>query len=393
MTLPAALRFSRSRSNRVLLGVAGGLSERIGVDSLFIRAAFVLLAVNGLLGVWMYLLLLWLAATTRQLNPMRPITDRHNLGFFCLLLSMLFASRFIGYWIGDDVMWPATFVGVGSTVILLRSEKDTQRWETNRLSTIFGSRPSRLRLAFGTIAVAVGISAFLATNHATTDAGRTLLAVLATAAGMALIFGPWLTRLGRQVIDERNLGIRSAERAEMGAHLHDSVLQTLAMIQRAESPERMVALARQQERELRSWLHGRAPDEETSVKGALEAFAHQIDTDHSVATNVVVVGDRPMTEELRPIVSAVREAILNAARHSGAPAVHVYVEISDEKATALVRDEGIGFDAAAVGTDRQGIRESITGRMNRHGGTATITTSMDNGTEIELVLPLEKREW
>lgn len=372
------------------------MSERLGVDAALIRLAFALIALNAGIGVALYFALYALTVPAdeveQKIQP-RPTTDRHNLGFFLMVLALLCASRSTGIWIGDNIMWPALFVAIGSAIIVLRNDSDTQRWESNRLASVFGSRPSRLRLAAGTVAVAAGVGIFLAANSGATGNQQTLLAVAATALGMLLIFGPWLSRLGRQLIDERSNSIRTQERAEVGAHLHDSVLQTLAMIQRADSAEQMTSLARQQERDLQAWLHGKSTDENASIQAALEALAARIDSDFQVATTVIVVGDQPVTENLRPLLAATQEAVTNAARHSGAANIHVYVEISEERATALVRDEGSGFDIGSIADDRQGLKESIRGRMQRHGGEAKIHSQIGTGTEVELSLPLQKREW
>jgi signal transduction histidine kinase len=401
MDMTLGVRFARSEHNRFLYGVAGGIAATLGIDVVFVRLAFVLLSLNFGVGIALYFLAYALSVPTGPTSnngsegvlPPRPVTDRHNFGFFLLLLAGLSFTRATAFWVGDGVMIPATFIAMGATVILLRSDSDTQRWETNPLAGIFGSRPSRIRLGVGTLAIAGGVAAFLATNPAADGSERTFIAMSATALGMILIFGPWLTRLGRQLIDERSRTIRTEERAEVGAHLHDSVLQTLAMIQRAESPERMVSLARQQERDLRAWLHGGTPGSQESVRSSLETLATRIDDEYQVPTNIVVVGDRAITDDLRPLVAATQEAITNAARHSGSPAIHVYLEITEEKATALIRDEGRGFDAENVAEDRQGIRESIRGRMRRHGGEASIRSGSGSGTEVELTLAFRKREW
>jgi signal transduction histidine kinase len=396
MNSTLGIRFARSERNRLLRGVAGGMANALGVDVVFVRLAFVLLGLDFGLGVLLYFIAFAVSSPPDDRSittyPERVVTDRHNLGFCCLLLATLGFARAAEIWVGDGVMIPATCIAMGATVILLRSDSDMQRWETNRLSGIFGSRPSRIRLAVGTIAIAAGIAAFLATNPAADSSERTFVAMFATALGMLLIFGPWLTRLGRQVIEERNRTIRTQERAEVGAHLHDSVLQTLAMIQRADAPERMVSLARQQERDLRAWLHGDTPGNTESVRSTLEMFAARIDNDYQVPTSIVVVGDQVVTEELRPLLAATQEAITNAARHSGSSTIHVYFEMTHDNATALVRDEGHGFDPDAIRDDRQGIRESILGRMQRHGGEANIRSG-ENGTEVELTLALRKREW
>lgn len=394
-------RFARSEKNRMAFGVAGGLSDRLGVDSAFVRLGFALLTIDLGLGALLYFLASQASFNTNlpgQTASIRPITNRHNLGFCLLLLAALFAVRGYGFWIGDSIMWPATLVSLGATVIVLRSDSDASRWETSGVASVLGSRPSRVRLAAGTLFVAFGVASFLVANHASTPLGRTLLAVFATAAGLLMILTPWLSRVGRQLMDERRQGIRARERAEMGAHLHDSVLQTLAMIQRAGSPEHMASLARQQERDLRAWLQAKEEDTPITLNEALESVAANIDRDHQVAVNIVVVGDRILDSDLRPLVAATQEAMTNAARHSGARTVHVYVEITNDMATSLIRDEGKGFDVNTIAPDRQGISQSIQGRLQRHGGEATIRSTTEgsttsSGTEVSLRLPLQKREW
>jgi signal transduction histidine kinase len=215
-------------------------------------------------------------------------------------------------------------------------------------------------------------------------------AVLVTATGLGLILGPWMWRTLRQLSEERRERIRSEERAEVAAHLHDSVLQTLAMIQRARSPQEMTSLARGQERELRGWLYGRGRAGENgggSLSAALEELSAKIERHHHLPVETVVVGDAPLDDRLRALVDAAGEAMTNAARHSGAASVSVYAEVGDDAVHLYVRDEGKGFDPALVPADRHGIRESIVGRMERGGGVATVTSEPAEGTEVHLRIP------
>ena len=214
--------------------------------------------------------------------------------------------------------------------------------------------------------------------------------VWTTAAGLGLILGPWMVRLGRQLTEERRRRIRSEERAEVAAHLHDSVLQTLALIQRSSDPVEMGILARGQERELRAWLYGRTGagsngGDQLSV--ALDEAAGRIERIHRVPVEVVTVGDCPLDHSLRGLVEAAAEAMSNAARHSGAGVVSVYAEVGPEDVRLYVRDQGSGFDLATIPAGRRGIAESIEGRMHRHGGTATIATEQGEGTEVFLSMP------
>ena len=191
----------------------------------------------------------------------------------------------------------------------------------------------------------------------------------------------------RALSDERRERIRSEERAELAAHLHDSVLQTLALIQRTDQAREMVALARNQERELRAWLGGREPLAGDTVAGAIEKAAASVEMQFKVPVEVVTVGDMPLDDRLQAIVEACREATVNAAKHSGADQVSIYVEVEPEAVTAFVRDKGAGFDPEAVAPDRRGIAESIRGRMQRSGGSASIVTEPDGGTEVQLSIP------
>ena len=241
------------------------------------------------------------------------------------------------------------------------------------------------------LVVAAGI-VFLQTTGALGAARDVLLAVLAAVVVLGVIFAPWIVRLVRSLTHERAERIRSQERAEVAAHLHDSVLQTLAMVQRrAGEPGEVAALARRQERELRAWLSGRpAPGQSTRLAGALEAAAAEVEESHGVPVEVVVVGDHELDPAHEAMVAAAREAMTNAAKFGGGSAVDVYAESADLRTQVFVRDRGPGFDVDAVPADRRGVRESIVGRMERHGGRARITSAPGSGTEVEIVL--EARE-
>jgi signal transduction histidine kinase len=186
---------------------------------------------------------------------------------------------------------------------------------------------------------------------------------------------------------ERRERIRSQERSEVAAHLHDSVLQTLALIQRrADSAPEVLRLARSQERALRAWLYSRRDDStgQQTLAGAVEAVAAEVETDHGVPVDVVTVGDCPVDERLNAVVRAAREAMVNAAKFAGVDHVDVFVEVEDGDVTVFVRDTGVGFDPDAVPDDRRGIADSVVGRMARHGGSGTVRSTPGDGTEVEL---------
>lgn len=261
-----------------------------------------------------------------------------------------------------------------------------QRAPEQLLDSISDGRAGKLRLAAGALLVTGGLAVLLAgTNLLSSPA--IVVPVVVTVAGVGVIFGPMAWRLVGQLAQERSERIRSQERAEMAAHLHDSVLQTLALIQRAEGPRDMVALARSQERELRAWLMGRQPLAEDTLAAAIEKVAASVELTLKVPVEVVTVGDAPLDDRLRAVVDACREATVNAAKHSGAPQISIYVEVEANAVTAYVRDQGSGFDPDAVAPDRRGIAESIRGRMQRSGGTAAVATEPLGGTEVQLTMP------
>ena len=249
-------------------------------------------------------------------------------------------------------------------------------------------RPEVSRGGLGVALVLAGGFAFLWANGAMRPAGETVLAGLAVLIAVALIFAPSWRRLARSLAAERTERIRSQERADVGAHLHDSVLQTLALIQRsAEDPKQVAALARRQERELRGWLAGgdsREPGDRLAA--ALEAAAAEVEAAAGGSVEVVAVGDCPLDERGGAWLAAAREAMLNAAKFAGEAPVSVYAELSGERIQVFVRDRGAGFDPAAVPQARRGVRESIIGRMRRAGGRATVRSLPGGGTEVEITI-------
>jgi signal transduction histidine kinase len=208
----------------------------------------------------------------------------------------------------------------------------------------------------------------------------TLLAL----AGLAVVLAPWLHRSRTALNEARAEKVRADARADMAAHLHDSVLQTLALIQRqADDPRSVQQLARRQERELRGWLY--ADDvPEASLTAALTAAAAEVEDERGVPVEVVMVGDCETSDAVQALVRAAREAMVNAAKHSGADKVDVYAEVTDTLVEVFVRDRGAGFDVDGVADDRHGVRGSILNRMARHGGRASIRSRPGDGTEVRL---------
>jgi signal transduction histidine kinase len=340
---------------------------------------------------------------------------RIAIGTGLLVCSGLLFVRAAGPWPGDAIVWPGAVAVLGALLIWRAPGVVPRRrrgWAAHRpseepslplspssspASSPPRESPARVRAlgrpevsrgGLGVALVLAGGFAFLWASGATRPAGEALLAGLAVLLAVALIFAPSWRRLARSLAAERTERIRSQERADVGAHLHDSVLQTLALIQRsAEDPRQVAALARRQERELRGWLAGdesREPGERLAA--ALQEAAAAVEAAVGGSVEVVVVGDCLLDEHGEAVLAAAREAMLNAAKFAGQAPVSVYAELSEERIQVFVRDRGAGFDPATVPQARRGVRESIVGRMRRAGGRAAVRSLPGGGTEVEIVL-------
>jgi signal transduction histidine kinase len=403
----AAPRLYREREGRILGGVCVGLARHIGVDPLIVRVAFVTAAAAGGVGLFLYALAWALLPEAEGGAELRqPRTGRAAievaLGTGLLLLSVLLAAREAGLPFSDAVVWPLVLVVSGGALLWRQSlagaaTADREPSSAAAAPAADGAAPADVRrrrleaVSRSGVGIALVIAAglaFLQATGALSAARDVLLAAAAVAVVLAVIFAPWIARLVQSLAAERASRIRSQERAEMAAHLHDSVLQTLALMQkRADDPAAVATLARRQERELRAWLADRAPEAAgTRLAAALEAVAGDVEQVHRVPVEVVAVGDATLDEQGRALVAAAREAMVNAAKFGGRGPVAVYAEVDQDEIHVFVRDRGPGFDLARVPPDRHGVRESIIGRMERNGGRATITASGD-GTEVELVVP------
>ena len=387
------VRFARSRSDVMLAGVAGGLGERLGVDPVLVRIAFIVLAYCGAVGVLAYIV-----AWTVSLDPKDPRAPRprvasaqQEIAFGLVTLGAVLLLREAKLWFGDGLGVPLLIVTAGVGVVYVGTGRP--RWTRFGLGgrELQTGRPSVVRMIVGLLLVVGGVVWFFTTNRTSIQGiYGVLLAVALTAAGIAVVFGPWVFRLANELGSERRDRIRSEERSDLAAHLHDSVLQTLALIQRnANNPRKMASLARRQERELRSWLYGQ-PDAAGRLGAALQEMASAIEESHELPVEVIVVGDCELDDHTRAVLQACREATMNAAVHSGAGEVSVYVECENELVEAFVRDRGKGFDVNASANGRRGIADSIKGRIERTGGTVEITSTKDEGTEVHITMPLSR---
>jgi signal transduction histidine kinase len=356
MTAMPFVQLRRSDDDRVVAGVCAGVANAIGVDPTLVRLVFTLLALAGGAGVGLYIAT-WLYMNGKGWLAAIAVIAAAGFGLNGLGLSAHSATAVV-------------LIATGLVVIWYRG----------------GSlRPGAPLSLAGLGLIGVGAALLLVTPHGTAS----LLAPGAIGGALVLLLGPWLWQLALERDAERAARIRTDERAEMAARVHDSVLQTLALIQRhADEPKRIATLARRQERELRGWLYGDgAVASGTTLVGALTEAAAEIEDVHGVRVEVASGGDCPLDDAGRAIVLAAREAMQNAAKFSGADEISVYAEAEDGRVSVFVRDRGAGFDRDAVPADRHGLSESIERRLARAGGHATITSAPGEGTEVELVIP------
>jgi signal transduction histidine kinase/phage shock protein PspC (stress-responsive transcriptional regulator) len=369
----------------MVAGVAGGLADTLGVSDAFVRAAFVTLGMVWGLGALIYVGL-WLMAIDRvdDVEPV-PAEPSQMIGLGLAFTGLMLLLGFLGWWPSNALVLTVAAISFGLAAVSSRDMPSS-------IASFFdpnATQPGRWRLLIG-VGLLIGGLAILSTNVGPLlDVGPVLLAVALTLVGILVAFGPLVNRLARDLGAERRERIRQEERAELAAHLHDSVLQTLALIQRTDDPARMTILARHQENELRDWLYGNAPlDGADLVSTALKGAATRIESDHQVPIDVVTVGDHPVDEQSRVLVSAASEALVNAAKHSGADRLSLYFEAEEDQLSVFVTDHGKGFDQTAVPKDRKGITQSIVGRVERAGGTVEINSDSGEGTEVILRMPV-----
>ncbi len=393
----------------MVAGVAGGVADHLGVEVLWVRSAFVILAAANGAGALAYGLL-WVFVRQESADVARslPRTERQQaLGLAALGLGVGLAAAALGNTVIGWIVGPLGVAAVGAAVVWREAdEAQRRRWAAGARSGVTGvagtGRTALIRVVAGALFVAAGIGVFLLGNLDLGQLQFGLLAALATLVGVAVLTVPWWVRLMRDLGEERRERIVEAERAEIAAHLHDSVLQTLALIQRqSDQPREVLRLARGQERELRHWLYGptgfgrsgrasRDPALDAGLTEALAGAAGEVEDTYALTVSPVVVGgDRPLDDGLRALVLAAREAMVNAAKHAGVGEISVYVEVEADEVHVFVRDRGVGFDPDAVPDDRHGLADSIRGRMARHGGSVRLRSTAGEGTEVHLSMRTE----
>ena len=388
--IPASrTRFLRSRRDRVLRGVAGGLGARTGVDPVLLRIFFVVLALAGGAGILLYGIALAVSdePPDDEDPPARPLDLQQAAAVGLVGLGVLLLLRAVGLWFGDALVWPALLAGIASAVIWTRGPQHERRRPDDPLGLSGHRTGTAGRIIIGATLTGASALVFLAT----TDDPIGVLAPLAgIIIGTVLLLAPWLFRLWEQLGRERDEAARAAARDEVAAHLHDSVLQTLALIQRAsDQPRRMVTLARQQERELRAWLYGDRDtlDPAMSLASAVDDLVGEVEAAFALDVDTVVVGDAPVDDAVLGLLAATREALVNVGKHAQVAEASLYVEADDDRVEAFVRDRGVGFDLSRVAGDRRGLRGSVHARLARHGGGAHVVAEPGDGVEVELWVP------
>jgi signal transduction histidine kinase len=343
----------RSDQDRVVAGVCAGIAETIDVDPTIVRLVFTLLALAGGAGIVLYVAV-WLYTNGR-------ITA-------ALIVTFLAACGVLtAFGLSTHAAIAFVLIGGGLAAIWRRGGSLRQGTPVSIVGVLLATAGIVVLLFRG------GSSTFLGPG--------------AVGGALLLIVGPWVWQLAIERDAERTARIRTDERAEMAARIHDSVLQTLALIQRhTDDPKRIATLARSQERELRSWLYGDGGTTGGTLMAALADAGAEIEETHGTRVEIASGGDCPLDDEVRAVVLAAREAMQNAAKFSGADEISVYAEADERHVSVFVRDRGAGFDRNAVSADRRGIAESIEGRLARAGGTATIASTPGAGTEVELQL-------
>ncbi len=404
----------RRRGGRIIGGVAGGLADHFEINVLWVRIGFTLLAALDGAGIVAYALM-WMFIVQEPVGVRRDTQDKEKQQAWALIalgVSVAIAAGALSGAVASWITIPLGIAIIGAAVVWREADSaKRRRWvdgaRTGMTGVLFGEGgwTALARLLTGAVLVVAGIAIVVLRSETLNQLEFALVAAVATLVGVAVLTVPWWLRLVRDLGEERRARIRTDERAEIAAHLHDSVLQTLALIQKQpDVPREVLRLARGQERQLRTWLYspdgyGRVPKPgeagqrtdgvptPPTLSAAIAAASGEVEDTFAIVVAPVFVGDCPMDEKLAALAQAAREAMVNAAKHSGQSEVSVYVEVEPAEATIFVRDRGKGFDPAAVPEDRHGVADSINGRMARYGGTVKLRTAPGEGTEVQLTMP------
>jgi signal transduction histidine kinase len=398
--------FRRLCDDSILGGVCAGLAARMAVGTTVVRVTAVLsiflggLGILGYMAVWVFVP----AAGEKDSIASRVMADRRELQIVLALSSALFAVLLVTRSLGVSDLGVPTFallIGAMGALIVWRGASTAEaarlRERLNAAPGMAGAPSGWRRMAVRTVAgiflILVGVGVLSRTGSFSGAALGVLMGTALFVGGFLVLFAPWWVRTLRDLSTERRERVRAQERADMAAHVHDSVLQTLSLIQKAAGDQReVVRLARSEERELRHWLfdperlgrHGQRP--ETLVE-AVAVIEQEVEDSCDVGVELIVVGDCPMDERVAALVGACHAATVNAAKWSGCAQVAVFIEVERTTVSAYVRDLGVGFEPALVPDDRHGIACSMVERMERVGGSVAVHSTLGAGTEVELVMP------
>jgi signal transduction histidine kinase len=384
--------------------VAAGLAARTGFDVTAVRLVIVVATLLTAGWAAVAYVLAWLLVPADGADSSIASdaqTDKRGIAFAAGLASLLIALLIIASavsagWVGSFA-WPLV-ISVAGIVLIWRNAPADEQATMRRLAEPLSGwseghsrRRTVIRVSIVSLLLVSGI-AILVTGHENIELLRPLTGIALIIASIVVVLGPWWLRIARDLVVERQARIRAEERADMAARVHDSVLQTLALIQRrADDPQRVIRLARAQERELRSWLFdGRAPgslDHHMTLAAGVLLIQQEVEAQHEVAVEAVTVGDCELDDDLSALLAAAREATVNAVKWSGAAVVSLFAEVEPTEVSLYVRDRGRGFDPEAVPGDRRGLAESVHARMVRRGGSATVRTVQGEGTEVSLTMP------
>jgi signal transduction histidine kinase len=398
----------RPKDGRVVAGVCSAVANRLGLDLLVVRVLFVIFVCTSGAGLLVYVVA-WAVVPAQGEDASifsRAIKDRRGIVLALSFLPLLVVTEILATLL--RVGWVASFAwfgfaGAAGLVLVWRNADENERVWMHQLITpalnLAGEHQPRwrrfVRVILGVCLFGGGL-ALLIVGHKSTAVLKPIGGAMLVVVAFVVVFGPWWYNIARDLIAERQARARAEERAEMASRVHDSVLQTLALIQRSvDDPQHVIKLARSQERELRAWLfEGRAPGdigaEISTFSQGIGLIESEVEEDHGTPIHAVYVGDCPLTEDLRALLGAAKEATVNAAKWSGADEISLFAEVEKDKVTLFVRDRGKGFDPADVPADRQGIAQSIRARMDRYGGSVQVRSAPGAGAEVELSMPRRK---
>ncbi|WP_243404373.1 ATP-binding protein [Williamsia muralis] len=389
--MPTVERVHRRDGGRVIGGVAGGVADHLGVDAFRVRVVFVVLSALAGAGVCAYGLLWFMCPPGTDTEPPTSSERRQGIGLAIVGVVAVVSVGFVASGTPAQFLIPLVVVAVGASLVW-RELDSTWRPRSASARAITWTR-----IAGGATLVVIGlVVVVLAGNNRIGGLSTTLLAVAATVLGVLLLTIPLWLRMARMLGAERAARIRNAEREEIAAHLHDSVLQTLALIQkRSGHAEEVQRLARSQERELRRYLFEGEGQQSDSLTTALKAVAAEVEDHYGVEVEVVTVGDVTADDpswsgdhrRWAALIAATREALVNAAKHSGERSVDVYAEVESSQVEVFVRDRGVGFDPDQVPEDRRGVSGSIKARVQRHGGSVEIKSTAGRGVDVRMSMP------